>query len=184
MTGVQTCALPICIYSGFDKDGYLNFRISTNDTDEVPLSVFTSKEKAKNKLESLVEKYTLCQKLTGLYESQGACFRYHVSLCRGACCGLESPADYNKRASDASDEFVFRRRNFFIIDRGRDDEERCAVKILNGKYAGYGYFNINEMGFGLTAVHDCIRPYSDNHDVQTILKQYLKTNKVEKIIEF
>lgn len=172
------------IYSGFDKDGYLNFWISTNDSDEVPLSVFTSKEKAKNKLESLVEKYTLCQKLTGLYESHGACFRYHVSLCRGACCGLESPADYNKRASDASDEFVFRRRNFFIIDRGRDDEERCAVKILNGKYAGYGYFNINEMGFGLTAVHDCIRPYSDNHDVQTILKQYLKTNKVEKIIEF
>ena len=76
------------------------------------------------------------------------------------------------------------RRNFFIIDKGRDDEERCAVKIVNGKYAGYGYFNINDMGFGLSAVHECIKPSVDNSDIQVILKQYLKSNRVEKIIEF
>ena len=36
----------------------------------------------------------------------------------------------------ALDEFVFRERNFFIIDRGSDSEERSAVKIVNGKYEG------------------------------------------------
>jgi hypothetical protein len=40
------------------------------------------------------------------------------------------------------------------------------------------------MGFGLTAVHECIRPSKDNSDIQVILKQYLRSNKVEKIIEF
>jgi hypothetical protein len=58
------------------------------------------------------------------------------------------------------------------------------VKILNGKYAGYGFFDINEMGFGLTAVHECIKPSQDNRDIQIILKSYLKRNRVEKIIEF
>jgi DNA polymerase-3 subunit epsilon len=107
-----------------------------------------------------------------------------VEICRGACCGKESADEYNERAARASEEFNFTRRNFFIIDKGRDTEERCAVKIINGKYAGYGYFNINDMGFGLAAVHECIKPFVDNRDIQVILKQYLKNNRVEKIIEF
>lgn len=172
------------IYSSTDENGYLNFTYGLIDSDEVPLSVFTSREKARSKLYSLVEHYNLCQKLSGLYETSGACFQHHVGLCRGACCGKEPPDKYNERAKQASEEFIFTRRNFFIIDRGRNEEERCAVKILNGKYAGYGYFNISDMGFGLSAVHDCIRSSVDNRDIQVILKQYLKYNRVEKIIEF
>jgi DNA polymerase-3 subunit epsilon len=107
-----------------------------------------------------------------------------VSLCKGACCGEESPAEYNERALKALDEFIFTGRNFFIIDRGRDDTERSAVKIVNGKYAGYGFFNINEIGFGLTAIHDCITNARDNRDIQIIIKGYLKRHKVEKVIDF
>jgi DNA polymerase-3 subunit epsilon len=172
------------IYSFIDLNGYLNFRYGQVNDDELPISVFTSKDKAKSKLGSFVEKFGLCQKLTGLYETDGACFHYQVGICKGACIGKESTKEYNERAQKAMDEFIFVRRNFFIIDRGHDPEERCAVKIVNGKYAGYGYFNINEMGFGLSAVHDCITPSKDNSDIQAILKQYLKSNKVEKIIEF
>jgi len=40
------------------------------------------------------------------------------------------------------------------------------------------------MGFGLTAVHECIKTSVDNRDIQAIVKQYLKSNRVEKIIEF
>jgi DNA polymerase-3 subunit epsilon len=172
------------IFSFVDKNGYINYRYGTIDTEDSPVSVFTSKEKTKSKLNSIVETYGLCQKLSGLYETEGACFHYQVGICRGACCGKEAAEAYNERASKAAEEFVFTRRNFFIIDTGRDEEERCAVKIVNGKYAGYGYFNINDMGFGLAAVHECIRPSGDNRDIQVILKQYLKGNRVEKIIEF
>ena len=172
------------IFSFFDNSGYLNLRYGQINDDVIPVSVFTSKEKTKSKLRSLIEKNNLCQKLSGLYDTDGACFHYQVGICKGACIGKESPSDYNERAQKAMEEFIFIRKNFFIIDRGRDDEERCAVKIVNGKYSGYGYFNINEMGFGLSAVHDCIVPSGDNSDIQVILKQYLKSNKVEKIIEF
>lgn len=172
------------IFSFTDKNGYINFRYGQIDDDESPVSVFTSKERAKSKLGSLVEVYGLCQKLAGLYETDGACFHFQVGICSGACCGKESSDVYNERASKATEEFIFTRRNFFIIDKGHYEEERCAVKIVNGKYFGYGYFNINDMGFGLSAVHECIKPSADNRDIQVILKQYLRSNRVEKIIEF
>jgi len=172
------------IYSFPDENGYINFRYGQINNDDIPVSVFTSKEKTRSKLISLVEMYQLCQKLSGLYETDGACFHHQVGLCKGACCGKESAAEYNERALKAGEEFIFTTRNFFIIDKGRDDEERCAVKIVNGKYSGWGYFNINDMGFGLSAVHDCIKKSVDNRDIQVILKQYLRNNRVEKIIEF
>jgi DNA polymerase-3 subunit epsilon len=172
------------IFTFTDNSGYINYRYSNLDNEDTPVSVFSSKDKARGKLNSLVETYNLCQKLTGLYETDGACFHHQVGICKGACCGKESPEEYNERAAKAIEEFVFTRRNFFVIDKGRDQEERCAVKIVNGKYAGYGYFNINEMGFGLSAIHECITPSSDNRDIQIILKQYLRNNRVEKIIDF
>jgi len=172
------------IFSFEDINGYINYRFGPLELNDTPVSVFSSKERTRAKLESMVEKYNLCQKLCGLYESSGECFHHQVGICRGACCGKESARDYNERASKATDQFVFASRNFFIIDKGRSDNERCAVKIYNGKYYGFGYFDINDIGFGLTAVHECIKPSGDNRDIQVILKQYLKTNRVEKIIEF
>jgi len=172
------------IYTSTGSSGYITFCFMPVTDEENPLSLFTSRERARSKLESLVENYNLCQKLCGLYESDGACFQHHVGICKGACCGKEPVSDYNSRASKAIEEFVFSRHNFFIIDKGRNDDEKSAVRIINGKYTGYGYFNINDMGFGLEAVHDCIHPTPDNRDIQVILKQYLKSNRVEKIIEF
>lgn len=172
------------IYCFTDQKGYLNFTFSRINTDHTPLAVFNSKEKAKSVLASIMENFNLCQKLTGLYDSEGACFRYHIGLCRGACCSVEPIEEYNERAKKAAESFEFNRNSFFIIDRGRNPDERSAVKIINGKYAGYGYFSIDDIGFGLTAVHDCIKPCEDNRDIQVILKQYLKNNKIEKIIEF
>ncbi len=172
------------IYSHTDKDGYIRFSYRNASDDEVPLSLFTSRDRARGKLEQIISEYNLCQKLCGMYETAGPCFHRQVSLCRGACCGEEEPKSYNERALQALDEFIFRERNFFIIDRGRHEEERSAVKIINGKYAGFGFFSINDVGFGLTAVHDCIRPAADNRDIQVIIKGYLKKHRVERIIDF
>ena len=172
------------IYHNYDDNGYLNFRYGLADTFETPLGMFTSKNRAKLKLESLIETYNLCQKLSGLYETNGACFHHQVGMCKGACCGEEEAKSYNERAKKVLDQFVLKQSNFLIIDRGRDETEKSAVKILNGKFSGYGFFNLDDMGFGLEAVHNCIKPSNDNWDIQIILKSYLKRNRVEKIIEF
>lgn len=172
------------IYSQTDDAGYIRFSYRNVRDEEIPLAVFTSRDRARGKLEQIITDFSLCQKLCGLYETSGPCFHRQVSLCRGACCGEEDPKSYNERALMALDEFIFRERNFFIIDSGRYEEERSAVKIVNGKYAGYGFFCINDVGFGLSAVHDCIKPAADNRDIQVIIKSYLKKHRVEKIIDF
>jgi DNA polymerase III subunit epsilon len=172
------------IYSFYDAQGYLNYKYQQVKEDEDHLALFTSKDKARSKLSQMIEDYKLCQKLTGLYDTDGACFHHQVGICRGACTGIESAVDYNERAEKALEEFVFTQRNFFIIDRGRNPNERCAVKINNGKFSGYGYFDINDIGFGLSAVHECIKASQDNRDIQVILKSYLRRNRVEKIVEY
>jgi DNA polymerase-3 subunit epsilon len=83
------------IYSSADSNGYITFCFMPVTDEENPLSLFTSRERARSKLESLVENYNLCQKLCGLYESDGACFQHHVGICKGACCGKESHSEYN-----------------------------------------------------------------------------------------
>jgi DNA polymerase-3 subunit epsilon len=172
------------IYSYTDDNGYIRFDCRNVSDKAVPLALFNSRDNARGKLVQIISKYNLCQKLCGMYDTDGPCFHHQVSLCRGACCGEEAPSEYNQRALMALDEFIFRERNFFIIDRGRDSEERSAIKIVNGKYTGYGYFNINDVGFGLTALHDCIREAADNRDIQVIIKSYLRNHTVERIIDF
>jgi len=172
------------IYHYIDEKGYIRFEYRNVRDDETPLALFNSKDKVRGKLEQMISKYELCQKLCGLYETKGQCFHRQVGLCKGACAGEENPEHYNERANRALDEFVFTGRNILIIDKGRNSEERSAVKITNGKYSGFGFFNINDIGFGLSAIHDCIKPEQDNRDIQIILKGYLKNHKVEKVIDF
>ena len=172
------------IYSYTDNNNYIRFEYRNVKDDEVPLSLFSSRDKARGKLEQIISEFSLCQKLSGMYDTDGPCFHRQVSLCRGACCGEENPKSYNERALMALDEFIFRERNFFIIDRGRDSDERSVVKIVNGKYEGFGYFSVDDVGFGLAAVHECIKKAADNRDIQVIIKSYLKNHRVERIIDF
>lgn len=172
------------IYYYENKNGYVCFEARPLKEDKQLLSVFTSKERAKTQLKVLVDRYNLCQRFCGLYNSDGCCFHYQVGMCRGACCNKEVAAAYNIRAREAMNGFVFSSDNFFIIDRGRHDNEKTVIKIVKGKYMGYGFFDVNELGFGMDLIHEAVKPATDNRDIQIILKGYLKKNSVEKIIRF
>jgi len=172
------------ICHGVNENGYIVFFLSRVKENKPFLATFNSKESAKSGLQRIIEKYCLCQKLAGMYETAGACFHYQLGMCRGACCGKESPQEYNRRASKAMDEFIFTPGNYLIIDRGRDENERSVVKIVRGRFTGYGYFDINCVGFGLEAIHGCIKEVNENSEIISIIKSYLNHNRVEKIIQF
>lgn len=89
-----------------NEDGYSVIGIENRQLDqETELStiygVYTSRMKAKARLESLMKTFQLCPKLLGLEKSSGACFRYHLGLCKGACVGKESAELYNRRVEYA-----------------------------------------------------------------------------------
>ncbi len=87
----------ICSYE--DSNAYIRFYVNQIDKcNDHCISVFSSRASAIETLAGYCEKYKLCQKLCGLYQSAGACFYYGLGECLGACIEAESAEVYNKRA--------------------------------------------------------------------------------------
>lgn len=172
------------LYTSTDDAGYLNFFIDKTNRDETPIAVYPNKMAARDHLFILADRFGLCQKLCGLYHTQGACFQYSIRQCKGACIGRESPKDYNLRVAASINSLGNGSGSLFIIDKGRHKEERSVVKIEFGKYIGYGYFDPAVVNGNPEMLNDCIRHFEDNRDVQQIIKLYLRQEKMEKIIRF
>jgi DNA polymerase-3 subunit epsilon len=89
-----------------DESGYTTISIGNRDLSNVHdisniYGVYTTKTQAKSALESIGRTYQLCPKLLGLEKTPGACFRYQLGLCKGACIGKELPEQYNPRVEFA-----------------------------------------------------------------------------------
>lgn len=174
------------LYTYTDNIGYIRFEVAkqSDDLGNQPLFSFNSQKSGKTYLQKLVTKYMLCQKLCGLYKTNGSCFSYEITECKGACIGKEKPADYNTRAFKVIEFHKYRHNNFFILEKGRDDEELAAIKIQNGAYKGYGYINRDDYSGNIELLHDCTKDYADNSDIQQIMRNYLKNGKPLDIIPF
>jgi DNA polymerase-3 subunit epsilon len=166
-----------------DQNGYLRLNIEKNSKKYSPLISFSSNEEGKKQLYRLVEEFELCQKLCGLYSTDRACFHYGIHQCRGACICEEQPEAYNKRAQAAIDRFVFENNNFLIIDAGRHEDEKSVVCVENGNYQGFGFFRPDDTANNIDHIKECVKPYSDNRDIQTIIRGYLRNEKAEMIIK-
>lgn len=171
------------IFTYTDEYGYICFKMDSIKK-ENPIVSFNSAKEARERLYLLSEKYQLCQKLSGLYESKGACFYYQIKHCKGACIHEEPAQEYNLRAQEMIDVLSYNWENFFIIDTGRNEDEKSIVKIENGKYIGFGYIHTEIIGNDMENLSDVIKVYPDNKDVQQIIRTYLKHNNVEMLIKY
>lgn len=173
------------LYCGKDEYGYRTFRLrKISETPDDPVTCYNNKKEAREALTRMVEKHWLCQKLSGLYQTEGACFHHTIRQCNGACVQAEPVREYNRRAEALLDSLQLDRGNILIIDQGRDVEERSLVRIEKGMYMGYGYMSVNEAYMGIDEMLDCIYPALDNRDVRQILRNWLKNNKVEKMLYY
>ncbi len=170
------------LYSFKDEHGYINFELRKNTGEEIPITSFNNVPGAKNFLEQVREKFTLCQKLCGLYQNSGACFHHGIKECNGACVQQESAESYNLRVNEAIKSMEYRHKNFLVIDKGRDKSERAIIHINKGSYQGFGFANMEFASNNIELLMDCVKPFQDNRDIQIIIKGYLGRNKVEKII--
>jgi DNA polymerase-3 subunit epsilon len=173
------------LYSTTDNYGYLCFKIDKNtEKSGLPITSFKNLREARAELYRYVQHYQLCQKLSGLYSAAGACFYYPLNECRGACIQKESPESYNNRAQKIFEAFTYDDNNFYIIDKGRNNEEKSVIKIEKGRFIGLGFFPVYSELQYISELDDYIRPYNDNRDIQRIIVSYLRKNKVERIIRF
>ncbi len=172
------------LYEELDDNGYLTLKLLKADGRKKEITSFTSIQEGKNALFRITEKYNLCQKLNGLYETQNGCFQYKIKECNGACLGIESPDQYNQRVEDFISEMSFEKQSMVIVDRGRSIDERSAVLIENGIYKGYCFYDLNYQINNIDILRNIIIPMQNNRDTRAIIQAYLRKNKVMKIINF
>ncbi len=172
------------LYEVLDDKGYLNLILQKADGRKKEITAYTTLQEGKNSLFRITEKYNLCQKLNGLYETQNGCFQYKINECNGACLGKETPEVYNERVEEFLNEMSFNNQNRIIVDRGRKINERSAVLIENGIYKGYCFFDLNYQITNMEVFKNILIPMQNNRETRTIIQGYLRKNKVLKIINF
>ena len=172
------------LYEVLDDNGYLNLKLLKADGRKKEITSYTTVQEGKNALFRITEKYNLCQKLNGLYETQNGCFQHKINECNGACLGKETPEVYNQRVEEFLTEMAFENNNMIIVDRGRKVSERSAILIENGIYKGYCFYDLNYQITNVEVLKNILIPMQNNRDTRTIIQSYLRKNKVMKIIKF
>lgn len=172
------------LYDFVDENGYLNLRLEKADGRKKEITSYTSLQEGKNALYRITEKHNLCQKLNGLYETQNGCFQHKIKECNGACLGKETPETYNQRVEEFINEMAFNNNNLVIVDRGRTVNERSAILIENGIYKGYCFYDLNYQINNIEVLKNILIPMQNNRDTRQIIQNYLKKNKVMKVLKF
>ena len=170
---------PAGIYLRTNDDGYKVLAYGRADArnHEVPILALGNQFKAQGFLYHKVAKYNLCQKLCGLYKTQGPCFDYQVHRCQGACIGQEPPESYNLRVDEAIDSIRYDHETFVVIGPGRTELEKTLVLVENGYYRGFGYVDETFKARKLDDFRDAVTHYNDNKDTQQIIRQYLRVKR-------
>jgi len=160
-----------------NEEGYTSIAIESRDLHEETeldtiYGVYTSRMKAKSRLESLMKTFQLCPKLLGLEKGKGACFRAHLGLCKGACVGKESQEIYNRRVEYALERSKIEAWPF---------KGALSVKISQTKALIIDQWIIK--GY-LTAIEDGsahLERLTNGFDMDTykILRAYLRSHKLE-----
>ncbi|MDP2685883.1 MAG: exonuclease domain-containing protein [Aequorivita sp.] len=165
-----------------DENGYINLKIEKADGRKKAITTFSNFQQAKSSLFRITDENKLCQKLTGLQSGGKSCFNYSLKECYGACINKESSEDYNARVMAFLEKNSYENQNMLIIDRGREIDERSVILIENGVYKGYGFYNLNYQINNPEILKSIINPMQNNRDVQHIIQNYLRKNKVLKTV--
>ena len=148
------------------------------------LASFASKQSAYGKLSRIIEQHQLCSKLVGLTNETHACFNHQIGKCTGACIGLESVEDYNERLNQSLEHLSQELEgSYLIIEKGRSNDEKGAILILNGRIQGYGFLDSDTLNY--SNVEDIQRDLEwveENAELRYIIKRYLAKNKRKQII--
>ena len=165
-------------------DGYIRLELKKIKDGSLPLTTYASRKEGIDHLYYINDQYQLCLSLTGLNKRRGACFHHSLKKCNGACIGKESHEEYNERVLEALETFKYKNDNALIIDRGRKIDEKAVIQVRNGKYVGYGYTNLATTVGNNDQLMNCVESYQNNRDVQQIINNFLKNEKVERVIEY
>ena len=150
--------------------------------DGVYLDVFKNKKEAEGRLRFWLEEFSLCAQQTSFTRQQGACFRYGIKKCGGACVGKEKCEAYNSRVQAVADSLLYPHEDMLIIDKGKSVSEKSFILIKDGLFQGYGYFQLNHQINSLDKIETRLIKIEDNRDTQAVIRSFLRKKRYQKLI--
>lgn len=180
---------PYVLFEYENQNGYrcLSFgRVKAKDRKKLNiLREFPNLNSAKGMMTRLIQQFELCQNLCSIDKTGGPCFYYHLNKCKGACIGEELPEDYNERVEMVMDAIkIDFENNFFIIDKGRENDERSIVLVEDGIYRGFGYVSLEELNGHPDELKDAIKPLKHHPEMVKIIHSFLSKDKKLKTLKF
>lgn len=176
---------PLGLFTFENEAGYKQLYIErTAKKTEVPLATFSTKAEAVSYLTNLCKRFSLCQKLCNLYQSNSSCFDYQIKQCFGACIEQEPVASYNARVNLVLEELSFENQNFYILENGPNRNEKTVVLIENGSFRGFGKIPFYALNKGKEHWRRFISIYPEDKDSKLIIKNYLRSNKDLNLVVF
>ena len=139
------------------KDSYnYNFlRISHYQQENKYLEVFCSLKDANNRMSIICKKYNIKD---------------------------EKSQDNNTNVEKFIKYISYPYPNMIIVDKGRNYDEKSVILIKDSNYVGYGYFSLNYQITNNNILENLINRTNTNSVSNKLIINYIKKNKVEKII--
>lgn len=178
----RTREYPYFIHSFYDETGYLCFSYERtgkkNEKNKNILSYMATKQGAKGSIYHAVKVFSLCPGKCGLNECGSDCFYLRSMECNGAALSLESPEDYNERASEGKELLLkLFREDFFLLLDGRSTDEKALVLVQDGHYRGYGFIMKDSLDMGMEEWLEAIDYVRPTPEFDRIVSQYIQRNK-------
>ena len=95
--------------------------------------------------------------------------------------GLEDPADYNNRVSEAITHLKLALPSFALIDSGRNEEEKSCLWVEEGKFHGMGYISFYTDITDQESLKSCIVPYTSNDYILNMILSYAESHPQQRI---
>jgi DNA polymerase III subunit epsilon len=171
-----------CIDWFEDAKGIINFKIVPYDESTNCLRSFNTYSTARECMESWIDEYILCLRYCGLTEADAVCFHHQIKVCNGICEEKEEPEFYNQRAEKIIQKHSFPHKNFILLDKGRNVNEKAIMLIENGKYYGFGYLDQQDTFCSLEDIKQRVKKSEYYPDANDIIKGWINKNKTPSVI--
>ncbi|WP_288763650.1 exonuclease domain-containing protein [uncultured Weeksella sp.] len=171
---------PYGLYFIPSKRSYYRLEIGKGRKAE-PILTFARKETALEFLQKVTLEYNLCPKINLLQPSSASCFSYEMGQCKGACIRKENPKTYNERVEALVNRTNYPTETFILSDKGRKTGEHAFFFIDQGKFVGYGYYELHHQIKNRERIMKIVNPFDTNPTIELLIKKFIFLNKQEGI---
>lgn len=103
--------------------------------------------------------------------------RYNIELDT-----LQPKFNFSKKRKKITEDFAH--SDFILQHKGRELEENAIILVENNEVTGYGFTNLSFQESHLDILRSVLTPTENKELAKSIVKNYLKSNSVSKIIRF